>query len=66
MKDKFGVNYSELKPIESEREKYTEDEYEDMLRGIYGDVEICCMTYDAASCWREIDPVAFRLSLIHI
>ena len=42
------------------RAKYTEDDYLDMLRDCYGDVEVCGMTMDAATVLKECDPVAFR------
>lgn len=49
-----------LEPIEVEVEKYTEDDYEEVLRDLYGDVLVCGMTMDAAWVLKECDPIAFR------
>lgn len=51
-----------LQPKEIEVEKYTEDQHEDQLRDIYGKVEICGMSFDAANTLRELDPIAFQCS----
>jgi hypothetical protein len=51
------------KPIEREEDKYTEDTYMDMLDDIYGDVEICGMTYNAGYALKELDPIAFRCGM---
>jgi len=37
-----------------------EKEYEDVLNELYGDVEVCGMTYSAGCALRELDPTAFR------
>lgn len=47
--------------IEEEREKYTEEDYNDMLRECYGDtIEICGKRYDSAYALKEIDPIAYN------
>lgn len=38
----------------------TDDEYSDMLDELYGEVEICGMSYSAGTALQLIDPVAFR------
>lgn len=48
-----------LKPEKEEREKYTEEEYEDILNEIYGDVEICGISFESARALKELDPIAF-------
>lgn len=37
--------------------------YVEMLDDIYGDVEVCGMTYSAGRALKAIDPVAFRVGL---
>lgn len=53
---------TEFKEIEVER--YTENDYEEMLRECYGDATICGMTFDAAYALKELDPIAFRCGFI--
>lgn len=36
------------------------DEYDDMIRDCYGDVEIMGMTYDSATALERLDPIAYR------
>jgi hypothetical protein len=38
----------------------TEQEYEDRLDEIYGEVEICGMTFNSGRALKELDPTAFR------
>lgn len=38
----------------------SDSEYSDFLDEIYGDVEVCGMTYGAGSTLEAMDPVAFR------
>ena len=45
------------KQIETELD---EQEYQDILDEIYGDVEVCGMTYGSGYVLRELDPIAFR------
>ena len=46
----------------TEKER-TEEEYENQLTDIYGDVNICGMKYPAGRALRLLDPIAFRCSL---
>jgi hypothetical protein len=41
-------------------EKYTEDDYDDMLNETYGTVDICGYTYDSAYALKELDPTAYN------
>ena len=46
-----------LEPLElKEVEKYTEEQYDDMLNDCYGEF----MGYDAAYILRSVDPIAYR------
>lgn len=54
-----------LEPKEIEVEKYSEDDYEDMLRETYGDVNVCGMSMDAAWVLKECDPIAFRCGFVN-
>jgi hypothetical protein len=46
-----------MKAIEHE---ITDQEYEDELNNVYGEVEICGMTFDSGRALHELDPIAFR------
>lgn len=50
--NKTAVDYDDLK-----------NRYEETLREIYGDVNVCGMTMDAARLFREHDETAFRCGL---
>lgn len=41
----------------------TEEQYRDLLDEIYGDVEVCGMTFSSGRALQELDPVAFRCGL---
>ena len=50
-----------IEPIESEKEKYTEDDYENMLYEVYGkSVNVCGMEMDSVYVFREMDETAYR------
>ena len=49
-----------LEPIEIDVEEYTEDDYENMLRELYGDVNVCGIRMDAAYVLKECDPIAYN------
>ena len=49
-----------LEPIEEEVEKYTEDDYCDMLNECYGEVKLGSFAWDADYVLRELDPIAYR------
>lgn len=46
-----------IKEIEYEM---TDEEYRDMLDEIYGEVEVCGMTFSSGRVLEELDPTAFR------
>jgi len=48
-----------MNAYQKERE-LTDAEYEAVLDEIYGDVEICGMTFSSGHALRELDPTAFR------
>ena len=37
-----------------------EDEYNDMLNDVYGDIDIAGMMYSVATILKEVDPTAYR------
>ena len=41
------------------RDKFTEDDYLQMLNEAYGEINICGQTFDAGSALKELDPTAF-------
>ena len=49
-----------LEPIEVEVEKYTEDDYCNMLNECYGEVRLGSYTWGADYVLRELDPIAYR------
>ncbi len=44
-----------------EREKYTEEDYDDFLDEISGDVVIGSLRYSASRVLKEIDPIAYNV-----
>lgn len=40
-----------------------EDEFEEHLDDIYGEIEVCGYTYPAGRALKELDPIAFRCGL---
>ena len=49
-----------LEPIEIEVEKYSEDDYCNMLDEIYGDCDVCGYKMQASYVLREMDNTAYR------
>ena len=45
---------------EYNEENNTEEAYEESLNEIYGEVEICGMSFQAGSALKDLDPIAFR------
>jgi len=43
-----------------ENEKYTEDDYLEMLNESYGTVDVCGFEYDAGDLLLRLDPIAFH------
>lgn len=48
------------KPKEIDREKYTEDDYDEMLDDCYGDVQITGLSYSTSYALKNLDPIAYR------
>lgn len=46
--------------IDSFEYSCTDDEYDEMLDDVYGDVEICGMNYSSIQALKLLDPVAYR------
>lgn len=49
--------------MNAEQKELTEEEYEEMLNDIYGDVNICGGTYTSGHALKMLDPTAFRVGL---
>lgn len=49
-------------PIEIEPE-VDESDFREYLNDLYGEVDICGMTFDAGYALQELDPTAFRCSM---
>ena len=45
---------------------YTDEEVEEFLHEIYGNVEICGMPFSSGRVLRELDPTAFRMAKLDI
>lgn len=54
----------EIKAKQSEIESFeyscTDDEYDEMLDDVYGDVEVCGMTCPSSRALKELDPIAYN------
>ena len=48
------------KEIDSFEYSCSDDEYDEMLDDVYGDVEICGMNYSSSQALKELDPVAYN------
>ena len=64
IEDKQGEICTAQSNIETFEYSCTDDEYEQMLDDMYGDVEICGMTYSSCRALKLLDPVAYRCSKI--
>ena len=60
IEDKQGEICSAQSNIETFEYSCTDDEYDEMLDEIYGDVEICGASYSSSQALKELDPVAYR------
>ena len=40
-----------------------EEEYEDMLDDVYGEIDVCGMKWPASLVFKRVDPIAFRVGL---
>jgi ribosomal protein S27AE len=38
----------------------TDEEYQDFLTGVFGEIDVCGFKYDAGYVLKELDPTAFR------
>ena len=50
------------KEIDSFEYSCTDDEYDEMLDDVYGDVEVCGVTYSSSRALKLLDPTAYRCS----
>ena len=48
-----------MKPTEVE--KYTEEDYDEMLNDLHGTIEIGCCSFDASTILKELDPIAYNV-----
>ena len=60
IEDKQGKIGAAQVTIETFEYSCTDDEYEQMLDDVYGDVEICGMIYSSSRALKLLDPVAYR------
>ena len=49
--------------MNAEQKEITEEEYEDYVTEVYGDIDVCGYSYPAGQVLREIDPTAFRCGI---
>ena len=49
-----------LEPVEREIEKYSEDDYDNMLDEVYGDCMVCGYSMQSSYVLKEMDPIAYR------
>ena len=60
IEDKQGEICTAQSNIETFEYSCSDDEYDEMLDEIYGDVEICGMNYSSSQALQELDPIAYR------
>ena len=60
IEDKQGEICTAQSNIETFEYSCSDDEYDEMLDEIYGDVEICGMNYSSSQALKELDPIAYR------
>ena len=60
IEDKQGELCTAQSNIETFEYSCSDDEYDEMLDDVYGDVEICGMTYSSSRALKLLDPVAYR------
>ena len=60
IEDKQGEICTAQSNIETFEYSCSDDEYDEMLHDVYGDVEICGMTYSSSRALKLLDPVAYR------
>ena len=60
IEDKQGEICTAQSNIETFEYSCTDDEYDQMLDDVYGNVEICGMIYSSSRALKLLDPVAYR------
>ena len=60
IEDKQGEICTAQSNIETFEYSCSDDEYDEMLDEIYGDVEICGMNYSSSQALKLLDPIAYR------
>ena len=58
IEEQIKAKQSELDNFEYEM---TDEQYDELLDEIYGDVEVCGNTYNASYALKELDPIAYRV-----
>ena len=60
IEDKQGEICTAQSNIETFEYSCSDDDYDEMLDDVYGDVEICGMNYSSSRALKLLDPVAYR------
>ena len=60
IEDKQGEICTAQSNIETFEYSCSDDEYDEMLDDVYGDVEICGMNYSSSQALKLLDPIAYR------
>ena len=60
IEDKQGELCTAQSNIETFEYSCSDDEYDEMLDDVYGDVEICGMNYSSSQALKLLDPIAYR------
>lgn len=63
IREELEAKRNELKSVELDPDDYT-DEYDEMLREVYGEVNIAGISLDADQVLRKCDPTAYRCGLL--
>ena len=65
VKAQIEVIEEQIKAKQSEIDNFeyemTDEQYDELLDEIYGDVEVCGNTYNASYALKELDPIAYRV-----
>lgn len=59
----LGDEFTSRVDAENAVENYADEHYDEWLDEIYGDVEICGLTYSSSYALKEIDPIAYRVGV---
>jgi hypothetical protein len=49
-----------MKPVKAIEPEVTDEYWEEFLTDLYGEVNVCGMTYESGRLLKEIDPIAFQ------